>query len=100
MFKNFPKITKKILCCMQYSSRIKQLEYLVAPVKTTIDESKLPPPTKIDKTTIEYLEKASLVGFENDKAVKIVEEAIRFADRIFEANTEDVEPLVTVLENE
>ncbi|EEB15036.1 hypothetical protein Phum_PHUM344100 [Pediculus humanus corporis] len=34
------------------------------------------------------------------EAVKIVEDAIRFADQIFEVNTENVEPLVTVLEDE
>ncbi|KAK6624066.1 hypothetical protein RUM44_010924 [Polyplax serrata] len=76
------------------------LQYLSAPVKTTIDEANLPPPTKVDQNLIDYLERVSLVGFDNEKAVKIVEGAIRFADQIFNVDTSNVQPLISVLEDE
>lgn len=100
MLKNFFKNSCKYKCYKQYSNHVKVLKYLSAPIKTSVDESKLPEPTKINQETINYLERVSLVGFDNDRAVKIVEDAIRFADQIFEVNTENVEPLVTVLEDE
>ncbi|XP_014278764.1 glutamyl-tRNA(Gln) amidotransferase subunit C, mitochondrial [Halyomorpha halys] len=64
-----------------------------------IDLSKLPPPTKIDKETIEHLERISLVDFGDEKGIQIVEEAVRFADQLFLCNTEGVEPLTTLLED-
>lgn len=85
---------------MQYANRIKAYKYLSAPVKTTIDEANLPPPTKVDQNLIDYLERVSLVGFDNEKAVKIVEGAIRFADQIFNVDTSNVQPLISVLEDE
>lgn len=64
-----------------------------------IDRFKLPPPTAIDKGTIEQLEKISLVNFETVEGIEIVEEAIRFADQLFLVNTEGVKPLTTVLDD-
>ncbi|CAH1388874.1 unnamed protein product [Nezara viridula] len=66
---------------------------------SAIDLSKLPPSTKIDKETIEHLERISLVDFGDEKGIKIVEEAVRFADQLFLCNTDGVEPLTSLLED-
>lgn len=55
---------------------------------------------KIDTQTIKHLERLSLVDFGDEKGIKIVEDAIKFADKLNELDTTGVEPLVTVLENE
>ena len=47
-----------------------------------IDESMLPPPTKIDEETICILERQSLVDFANEEGVRTLEAAIRFADQV------------------
>ena len=47
-----------------------------------IDESLLPPPTKIDAKTITILERQSLVDFANEEGVRTLEAAIRFADQV------------------
>ncbi|KAF6199148.1 hypothetical protein GE061_007173 [Apolygus lucorum] len=63
------------------------------------DRSKLPEPTRIDAHTIEQLERNSLVDFGNEEGIRIVEEAIRFADQLSLVDTEGVEPLTSVLED-
>lgn len=55
--------------------------------------------TKLDAKTIEHLEKLSLVNFEDEKHVAIVEKAIDFANNIEAIDTSNVEPLVSVLED-
>ncbi|XP_014257069.1 glutamyl-tRNA(Gln) amidotransferase subunit C, mitochondrial [Cimex lectularius] len=64
-----------------------------------IDTSRLPKETKIGKELIEHLESISLVDFGNEKGVRIVEEAIRFADQLTVVDTEGVQPLTSVLED-
>lgn len=49
---------------------------------------------------IHHLERTSLVDFENAEALERLTEAISFANQLFEVNTEGVEPLITVLEDE
>lgn len=56
-------------------------------------------PFKLDDETVRLLEKLSLVNFENSKNKAVVESAIEFADGINAINTDNVEPLVTVLED-
>jgi len=56
--------------------------------------------TKIDSTTIEHLERLSLVDFGNQFGIRRLEEAIAFADQILHVNTVHVEPLTTVLHEE
>ncbi|RWS01050.1 hypothetical protein B4U79_01057, partial [Dinothrombium tinctorium] len=46
------------------------------------------------------LEKLSLVNFANIEGVKRLEEAIKFADRLKEVNTDGVKPMYSVLEND
>ena len=55
---------------------------------------------KIDRNTIEHLERLSLVDFGDERGIKIVEAAIKFADQLNEIDISGVEPFITVLENE
>lgn len=91
-------------CCKLYSSRRfltrSNFKNFATSVELTTNLYNESSSTKIDEATALYLESVSLVGFESEKTVKIVEDAINFADQIFEVNTVNVEPLVTVLENE
>nr|CAH7712158.1 unnamed protein product [Callosobruchus chinensis] len=57
------------------------------------------PKVQIDKDTIALLERLSLVDCENEQAVKTIESALEFAEQIFEVDTTNVDPLITVLEN-
>ncbi|XP_025837211.1 glutamyl-tRNA(Gln) amidotransferase subunit C, mitochondrial-like [Agrilus planipennis] len=68
-------------------------------VQSKIDSRKLPPRTKIDVDTIALLERLSLVNCANRQGIETLEEAIAFADRIQQIDTEGVQPLVTVLED-
>ncbi|XP_075232271.1 glutamyl-tRNA(Gln) amidotransferase subunit C, mitochondrial [Lycorma delicatula] len=54
--------------------------------------------TIIDKYTVTHLEKLSLVDFGDEKGIKILEDAVEFADQLAAVNTDGVEPLITVLE--
>lgn len=54
---------------------------------------------KVDDNTIELLERLSLVDCVNKEDIKTLEAAIDFADKIFEVDTRNVEPLITVLED-
>lgn len=69
------------------------------PVWKQIAESDLPPATKVPIELVKHLERLSLVNFEDAKAVKRLESAIRFADQILLVDTDNVEPLVSVLED-
>lgn len=55
---------------------------------------------KLDTETVKLLEKLSLINFETDKYIPTVEEAINFVDSINSVNTDNVEPLISLLENE
>nr|CAI5823091.1 unnamed protein product [Callosobruchus analis] len=57
------------------------------------------PKVRIDNETIALLERLSLVDCENEQAVKTIESALEFAEQIFEVDTTNVDPLITVLEN-
>ncbi|XP_065201327.1 glutamyl-tRNA(Gln) amidotransferase subunit C, mitochondrial [Planococcus citri] len=54
---------------------------------------------KLTDETTRLLEKLALVNFENHRNVNVVESAIEFANSINSVNTDNIEPLVTVLEN-
>jgi aspartyl-tRNA(Asn)/glutamyl-tRNA(Gln) amidotransferase subunit C len=55
---------------------------------------------KIDKTTINLLERLSLVKCDTVEGVKVLEDSIAFANKILDINTDNIEPLYSVLENE
>lgn len=55
---------------------------------------------KVDKNTLALLERLSLVKCDTTEGVKVLEDSISFADQILHINTEGVEPLYTVLEDQ
>ncbi|KAI8505101.1 hypothetical protein Bbelb_172100 [Branchiostoma belcheri] len=69
------------------------------PTWEEVDETKLPKPTKIDKDTIDHLERLALVDFANKEGISRLEAAIRFADQMFLVDTTGVEPMDSVLED-
>lgn len=58
------------------------------------------PSTKIDNELIEHLERLSLVDFSNEEGIQRLEAAIAFADQLKEVNTEGVECMDSVLEEQ
>ncbi|RWS27896.1 glutamyl-tRNA(Gln) amidotransferase subunit C-like protein [Leptotrombidium deliense] len=52
------------------------------------------------KKLVVLLEKLSLVNFANIEGIRRLEEAIKFADRLKEVNTDGVEPMYSVLEDQ
>lgn len=55
---------------------------------------------EIDIKTIEHLERLSLVDFANQEGIRRLEEAIKFANQIHSVDTNNVLPLINVLEGE
>nr|XP_050051209.1 glutamyl-tRNA(Gln) amidotransferase subunit C, mitochondrial-like [Dermacentor andersoni] len=53
----------------------------------------------LDQSTVELLERLSLVDFSNAEAVTRLEEAVKFASLIMNVDTTGVAPMVTPLEN-
>lgn len=84
---------------LQRNARLLNSKIPPTPVVKPIEENKLPPRTKIDKKTIDLLERLSLVDFANKKGIKRLEDAIRFADQIRVIDTTGVEPMISVLED-
>jgi len=70
------------------------------PSNTIVDKSKLPPKTRIDSSTIQHLERVSLVDFANVEGIERLEAAITLADVIRTVDTAGVEPMYSVLENQ
>lgn len=54
----------------------------------------------IDNNTISLLERLSLVKCDTAEGVKALEDSIAFANKVLHINTDNVEPLYSVLENE
>ncbi|XP_055616001.1 glutamyl-tRNA(Gln) amidotransferase subunit C, mitochondrial [Toxorhynchites rutilus septentrionalis] len=54
----------------------------------------------VDEQTVQLLERLSLVDLDSKEAHKALEDSIEFASRILAINTEGVEPLYTVLEQQ
>ncbi|KPJ02768.1 GatC-like protein [Papilio xuthus] len=55
---------------------------------------------KVDNNTIALLERLSLVKCDTVEGVEVLEDSITFADKILHINTDNIEPLYSVLENE
>lgn len=93
---NFLKSTNFLISFRSYATK----RYVPkSPHRSIINRDNLPPRTKLDTDTIEILEKLSLVGKLTEENIKIIEDAIAFADVILQVNTERVEPVYTVLED-
>lgn len=54
---------------------------------------------KLEQSTVELLERLSLVDFSNAEAVSRLEEAVKFASVIMNVDTTGVRPMVTPLED-
>jgi aspartyl-tRNA(Asn)/glutamyl-tRNA(Gln) amidotransferase subunit C len=85
--------------CLRGNARSLNSKIPHAPVVKLLEESKLPPRTKINQETIELLERLSLVDFANKKGIERLEDAVRFADQICVIDTTGVEPMISVLED-
>lgn len=68
-----------------------------SPVNTL--EKKDTSKVSVDNHTISLLERLSLVKCDTAEGVKVLEDSIAFANKILHINTDQVEPLYTVLEN-
>lgn len=55
---------------------------------------------QVERNTIALLERLSLVSFDTDEGLTILEDSIAFADTILHIDTENVEPLYSVLEDQ
>lgn len=54
----------------------------------------------VDKQTLALLERLSLVKCDTAEGVKVLEDSIAFANKILHINTDNIQPLYSVLENE
>lgn len=100
LLKLHPTNSIRLLCTKIVKSAVRKRT--IVPIKatlSTVDNSKLPPRTKIDANTIALLERLSLVDCANKQGIETLEEAIAFADQILQVDTTDVEPLITPLED-
>lgn len=73
-------------------------------LNTKIPSKPIQPPIfqgqiKVSTETILLLERLSLVDFANEEGVKRLKEAIEFAQPLKEVNTDNVEPMFTVLDD-
>lgn len=55
-------------------------------------------PAKVDRNTVALLERLSLVKYDTEEGLKILEDSITFANKILHINTDGVQPLYSVLE--
>ncbi|KAH3892775.1 hypothetical protein DPMN_016903 [Dreissena polymorpha] len=65
-----------------------------------IDPKALPPETVLDDSTIQLIERLSLVDFNNKEGVERLKSAIKYADQLCVVNTEGLEPMYSVQEHE
>lgn len=98
--KDLFKILKPVFAINRLYCSKKVFEFPKTGVSLSIDEDKLPNRRKIDEKTIKLLERLSLVDFGTEKGIKVVEDAIRFADQLHLVDTDGVEPMYTVLEDQ
>lgn len=92
------KRTSRSLNAIQISCRNLNSKIPLSPVPTL--ENEHTSPVKVDRNTISLLERLSLVSYDTDEGVKILEDSITFANKILHINTDEVEPLYSVLEDQ
>lgn len=81
------------LIIKRFSSAIPKDPIILESKKVSVD-------VKIDSKIIEHLERLSLVDFANLEGIRRLEEAIQFASLIHTVDTSNVEPMITVHQNE
>ncbi|XP_025091319.1 glutamyl-tRNA(Gln) amidotransferase subunit C, mitochondrial-like isoform X2 [Pomacea canaliculata] len=69
------------------------------PTWITVNHDRLPQVEEISRELVDHLERLSLVEFSNEEGLKRLSSAIKSANQLYMVNTDDVEPLDTVLEN-
>lgn len=82
----------------QYSFRIFSHKVPSSPVITL--EKGLDIKVKIDRNTLALLERLSLVKYNTPEGVKVLEDSINFANKVLHIDTNGIDPLYSVLENE
>ncbi|XP_068631622.1 glutamyl-tRNA(Gln) amidotransferase subunit C, mitochondrial [Battus philenor] len=95
---NISKITYSGIYFYRYLSKNLCTKVPKSPVNTL--EKKQNSKFKIDSNTIALLERLSLVKCDTVEGVEILEDSIAFADKILHLNTDSIDPLYSVLENE
>ncbi|KAM8797531.1 glutamyl-tRNA(Gln) amidotransferase subunit C, mitochondrial [Eudromia elegans] len=58
-----------------------------------------PPQEQVPAAVLEHLERLALVDFRDAEGVRRLREAVRFAERLHDVDTEGVEPMDSVLED-
>lgn len=81
------------IACRNLNSKVPKL-----PVPTL--ENEHASTVKVERNTIALLERLSLVSYDTEEGVKILEDSIAFANKVLHINTDDVKPLYTVLEDQ
>ncbi|KAJ8730149.1 hypothetical protein PYW07_017187 [Mythimna separata] len=98
MILNLINRTSRSLNLIQIACRHLNSKIPISPVPTL--ENEHASTVKVERNTIALLERLSLVSYDTEEGVKILEDSIVFANKILHINTDDVEPLYTVLEDQ
>lgn len=98
MILNFFKRTSRSFNLIQVACRKLNSKIPISPVPTLVNEHAST--VKVDRNTIALLERLSLVSYDTEEGVKILEDSIAFANKILHINTDNVEPLYSVLEDQ
>ncbi|XP_055533407.1 glutamyl-tRNA(Gln) amidotransferase subunit C-1, mitochondrial [Wyeomyia smithii] len=80
---------------LKYPTKVPQKPHI-----SSLTSGIAPPRIEIDEATVQLLERLSLVDLDSKEAHKTLEDSIEFASQILTIDTEGVEPLYTVLENQ
>jgi aspartyl-tRNA(Asn)/glutamyl-tRNA(Gln) amidotransferase subunit C len=92
--------TSKYLLVHQVSSSSLHPAIPKTPVASKFMTVVSPDETVIDSTTIDHLERISLVDFANVRGIERLEEAIRLAEVIKTVDTTGVEPMYSIMEDQ
>ncbi|KAI5698188.1 glutamyl-tRNA(Gln) amidotransferase subunit C, mitochondrial [Diaphorina citri] len=92
-------LNKTRLLSTSNTSRYFSSKHNVEP-KAESPEPKSSDKVVLDDSTVTLLERLSLVNFGSEKSKAILEDAIKFADKIHNVNVDNVKPLINVLDKE
>lgn len=85
---------------IQQSTKVPQQPHERVPKADAVDAIGQTPFITINQQTVQLLERLSLVNLDNTEALKTLQDSIEFASRILPIDTNGVEPLYSVLEQE
>ncbi|CAG4980017.1 unnamed protein product [Colias eurytheme] len=98
MFCRFVNSTRIRLNC-SFPINVKRYSVIPHSPINTIENTENKKP-KLDSNTIALLERLSLVKCDTNEGVTVLEDSIDFANKILHINTDNVDPLYSVLEDE